>query len=277
MTNLITGKYYRGKHSTDDPDDGYYGSSEQLRKAIVKHGIENFKKEILFCAFTESLAYEVEGNVFVTEEEVKDPNCYNAITGGRGVSSFDVRGRMVSEKTRKKISESCVMRGIPSEQHPMFGRKHSEQTKQKWSEDRSGAGNSMYGRVGTDHPKTGFKHSEETRERQREALSGQNNPMYGRKGKDSPRAVEVEIDGMVFETMTEAAKYFNVNTGTISEWVRKGKHGAQAKNTSRTVRVKVDGKIFETMVEAAKYFGKNPGTIADWVNNGRFGSCRLDD
>ena len=35
-TNLLSGKYYIGMHSTDNLDDGYLGSGYRLRLAIKK-------------------------------------------------------------------------------------------------------------------------------------------------------------------------------------------------------------------------------------------------
>ena len=55
-TNILSGRYYIGMHSTDDLEDGYLGSGNRLRLAIRKHGKESFKREILeFCKTREDL------------------------------------------------------------------------------------------------------------------------------------------------------------------------------------------------------------------------------
>lgn len=46
--NLINDRYYVGKLTTKNPNDDYYGSGSKLKRAIKKHGVSNFKKEILF-------------------------------------------------------------------------------------------------------------------------------------------------------------------------------------------------------------------------------------
>ena len=214
VTNLITGKYYRGKHSTDDPEDGYLGSGRIIRDAINKHGEENFRKEILFCALTEKDAYYVEEHVFITRKEVEDQFCYNIYTGGKGACSYDIAGEkhpkygtkhseITIEKIRQKRILNNKMRGIASEDHPMYGIR------------------------GENNPKTGCKHSEEAKQRQSEALMGENNPMFNCTGKSNPQSIEVKVDGHEFECMAEAARYFGKSTKTISNWVKKGVHGSR--------------------------------------------------
>ena len=46
-TNLLSGKYYIGMHSTDNLGDGYLGSGKRLRYSINKYGEENHNREIL--------------------------------------------------------------------------------------------------------------------------------------------------------------------------------------------------------------------------------------
>lgn len=81
--NLLDGKYYIGMHQTRNLDDGYIGSGKRLKRAVLKHGIENFRCDIIFVFDNATAMYDKEKEL-VTEELVKDPNCYNLTVGGWG-------------------------------------------------------------------------------------------------------------------------------------------------------------------------------------------------
>lgn len=83
ISNLLNEHFYYGVHSTDNLEDGYMGSGQRLKYAYKKYGMQNFKKEILkfFDSKKEAFEYEAE---MVTEELVKNPDCYNIQLGGKG-------------------------------------------------------------------------------------------------------------------------------------------------------------------------------------------------
>lgn len=85
ITNLLNNKIYVGKHKSTLPpaENGYYGSGKQIKAAIEKYGIENFKKEVLhYCDSLEEMA-EKELSI-VTEDFVKRKDTYNMHKGGKG-------------------------------------------------------------------------------------------------------------------------------------------------------------------------------------------------
>ena len=82
-TNKIDGKIYVGKHQTANLDDGYLGSGKLLRRAIKKHGKENFKKTILHIFETEVEMNAREAEI-VTEEFCARDDTYNICPGGQG-------------------------------------------------------------------------------------------------------------------------------------------------------------------------------------------------
>lgn len=82
-TNLVNGKYYLGQHQTKNKDDTYLGSGKLLLQAIKKYGNESFKREILYeCSSVDEMNQKEKE--IVTQEEVSNPECYNARIGGEG-------------------------------------------------------------------------------------------------------------------------------------------------------------------------------------------------
>lgn len=79
-TNLLTGKFYVGKHQTKELDDGYMGSGKDLRKDIAFLGEENFSKEIIAIYDTEEKMNLAEEILVVIDPEVS----YNKCPGGKG-------------------------------------------------------------------------------------------------------------------------------------------------------------------------------------------------
>jgi hypothetical protein len=77
------GRYYIGMHSTDDLDDGYFGSGKRITRSIKKHGLDRHKKEILeFLASREEL--KKRERQLVNEEKLSDALCMNIALGGSG-------------------------------------------------------------------------------------------------------------------------------------------------------------------------------------------------
>lgn len=113
----MNGMRYRGQHQTNNLDDGYMGSSIYLKRAIKKHGRENFRKEILmFCEDSEELDYME--RVYVDQTWVDRSDTYNFMTGGYcGLKSDATKQRITlaqqqyyasskSIATRKKIGDA---------------------------------------------------------------------------------------------------------------------------------------------------------------------------
>jgi hypothetical protein len=173
-TNLLSGRYYIGMHSTDNLNDGYLGSGTLLRRSINKHGKENFKIEILeFLNSREELAAREEE--IVSLQEIAKKECMNLKVGGRGglstqthrdtwikagkaaITLLEQDDPEFKKKRREKAVETLKRLGkyeefstrIVKYRKDWTGLKHSEQTKEKMSNAKKGKGiaqtNSQYG------------------------------------------------------------------------------------------------------------------------------------
>ena len=99
-TNTINNKYYIGVHNGNDK--WYKGSGTALKRAIKLHGGENFVTETLEECTTEQEAFVREAEL-VTEELVKDRNCYNIKLGGKGGA-----GTKKSEAHKEAIRQAIL-------------------------------------------------------------------------------------------------------------------------------------------------------------------------
>ena len=103
ITNKTNGKYYIGKHQTKDLNDGYMGSGKLLRRAIKKHGIDNFTKEILHIFDNESNMNDKEKELVVISEE-----SYNLCPGGHGGFGYINQNNLrmcVSELNKRRLEK----------------------------------------------------------------------------------------------------------------------------------------------------------------------------
>lgn len=106
ITNLTNNKVYIGKHITYDKNDDYFGSGKLIRRAVEKHGIQNFKKEILFECSNEEEMNQKEKEI-VNEKFVKSKNTYNLKIGGDGGFDFiNTNCRDKLYKNQKRASET---------------------------------------------------------------------------------------------------------------------------------------------------------------------------
>jgi group I intron endonuclease len=183
-TNLINGKFYIGKDTRNLKC--YLGSGELLKRAIDKYGKENFKKEIL--EFCDNLSELDSREKFWIKELKAIENGYNLTEGGTGGDTFTnnpnkelIRDTLEKRVYSDDVKQKRIKNLIPfqkGENHPNFGKKQTDETKNKRKEKflKNGYTSPMFGKNHTEESKEknrqkhlGKKLSEETKQKMRES------------------------------------------------------------------------------------------------------------
>lgn len=143
ITNKINGKGYVGVTMRKDPKERWRqhelcakrdNGCPLLSAAIVKHGIENFKFEVLIICFDEDVFhYEVD---YIAKYKTLAPAGYNSSVGGKFGNGF--KGHKHSEetkkhlaKTSKEINNSPEMRKAQSERLKKYTQQMHEAKRKK--------------------------------------------------------------------------------------------------------------------------------------------------
>lgn len=130
ITNTINGKCYIGETTKSDPEKRWKEHKSTIKRrvgcpalqnSVIKHGIDNFKFEILIICFDEDrYKYEIE---YIKKYNTLIPNGYNILEGGPG-GSF--KGKKHSEKTKQLLSENMKQKYIDD---PELKREMSQRNK----------------------------------------------------------------------------------------------------------------------------------------------------
>lgn len=220
ITNLLTNKIYIGQDSKNNPK--YLGSGKILKRAIKKYGKENFKKEVLEEC-NNQIELDNREQYWINLLNTTNQNIgYNISFGGQ---TGWHKGLKHSEETKKLFSETRKGK-LTGNKNGMYGKKHTEDAKKKMANPQFGDKNGMYGK----------KHTEDTKKKMSQILSGENNPFFGKKHnedtkkkmselakkrKTNPNSKKVSVNGLVFNSASEAARSLGLSISTISYRCRK--------------------------------------------------------
>ena len=168
----VTNKFYIGMHSTDDLDDGYFGSGKRLWFSINYHGKGNHSKEILeFLPTRQALKNREKElvNVELLDEELclnlqigggggfsSEQHAYNFHSaGGRAVrrmKSAEHSHRLKTDEDYKAAWKSAIKQGLAAagySEGTFKGKQHREESKALIGDANRGKGtgssNSQYG------------------------------------------------------------------------------------------------------------------------------------
>lgn len=285
ITNMVNGKVYIGQsvniekrwqtHATkyNNPKNKEY--NKVLYCAMRKHGFENFEFEILMECEEELLdlmeIYYIEKyNSYIHAE---NSNGYNIDKGG-----YTTKGLRHTKKTKKKLSIIAKERFKNKENHPFYGRHHSEENKKKFSESHKKENLSKETLEKMRNSALGRKHTEEAKKKMSEA----------RKGNISI-SEKTYCDGILFNSIFDCAEYMGEKYGTVKEcvsgrnampkeWYDRGlrletKEITDYTIAKRTLRKKVfyNGMIFNSIKIVAQYCNKPRTTINSYLT----GRCEM--
>ena len=175
--NLINNKFYIGQRKIYEKWKTYLGSGTFIKKAISKHGKENFKRYIIYYAKDQETLNEYE--LFYTKvfNVVKSKQWYNVCYGGGGTSGYHH-----TEEHKSKLSKSKI-----GKLNPNYNRIYTDEERRLLSEKFSGVNNPMYGKRGTKSPNYGRNHSEETKIKMSNSAKGEKNHNYGKTWSEKQR------------------------------------------------------------------------------------------
>lgn len=161
ITNLVNAKIYVGVHKTKNLDDGYMGSGKVISAAILKHGAENFKKDILEHFDTSEAMYAKEKEI-VTDEFLLREDTYNLRRGGTG--GFDY-----INKNELFLADSETRREFNIKHSPFANReKYTTEEQDEWKRKAKENGDYTNGisamrKFHKEHPECALKNFEKLR------------------------------------------------------------------------------------------------------------------
>lgn len=192
--NKVNGKVYVG--ITNDirhrwhGDGVYYSGNEHFYRAIRKYGWSNFEHLVLFEGLTREDACEKEVELIAFYNSTNPNFGYNKSAGGEKTTL----GLKFSEETKRLISERAKERLSNPENHPMYGKHFSDESKGKMSRSHTG-------KILTED------HRRHISEAQKGLYTGAENPM-------AKKVVCLDTD-TIFDTLTEAGESVGVTRVAI--------------------------------------------------------------
>lgn len=221
-TNLINDKIYIGqtKNTLEQRalNGTNYKGSTYFYNAIQKYGWDNFKPEILKDDIETAEEANIWEDYFIMLFNSTNPDVgYNLNRGGNN--------RNTSERTRKIISEKAKERYKDKTKNPMYGKTHSADAIQKMSDKKRGSNNPSYGRKQSSETiekrkktclERNVDYSHEWSDEERERASKRFKE-YAKKWSKRVRCLE---DELVFDTITAASAFYNVDISTLSGHLR---------------------------------------------------------
>jgi len=214
-TYSSSGLYYYGRHTTNNINDGYFGSGKWIRSIKDK---SNLKRDIiLFCENQEELLKKEEEYI---SKYINDPKCMNFNEKSVGFSILHNPNTLLK-------GTGIINERVRGEKNGMYGKTHSDEYKKNLSENMKGEKNPFYGKFHTDDVKEkiskankGRKFSPETIEKLNNRFPGTSHPMSKLNEEQILQIYNLSWEGIL--TQSQIAKMFNVRQGHVTK-IKNGK------------------------------------------------------
>lgn len=279
-------------------DGGDMLSHHPNKKEIIKKGIETKKKNIeLMTEEQRKKSYSKFGEkngMFGKTHTKEARKIFSNLHKGNKYSL----GLKRSEETKKKISEIAKQR--IGEKNPFFGKVHSEETRKKISEKNLGnkpptmikiivddiiydsmteAGRQLglntsvvLWRLKSKNPKfNNYKYFNDNKEDNEIITENKKNIIIS-------NGIKIIIDGIIYNSMTEASKKLNLNINTISKRVKSNDtkfdnyNYTENKNgiiSSNGIKIMIDNITYNSMTEAGIKLNLDKQTISRRVKSNK--------
>lgn len=207
--NKVNGKRYIGISQYKPirrwrPDGSGYKSQPLFYNAIQKYGWDNFEHHVLMENISESVACDMEVALIAMYQTNKREFGYNIAEGGKyNIMPQETRERLSRERKGKCTGKNNPNYGnhkLAGVNNPWYGKHHSEETKRKISEAKTG--------------KPAKPFSEEHIRKIKENHKG---------GADKKKVLCVET-GTIYNSINDAARAVNKNKKMISNCCRNVAH-----------------------------------------------------
>lgn len=212
-TNKHNNKVYIGQtikslEERAQSNGGNYRQCPKFYNAIKKYGWDAFVPEIIDTADTKKEADEKEKFYIKVYKSTEDAFGYNIDLGGHGGS--------LPQEARDKISQKAKERYRDKTKNPMYGKKHSEESRKKQSMKKTGQNNPMYGTTWNDKQRTNCGTKGKTlnlTDEQRNILRERMREI----GKRIVTPIRCVSDGMEFASCKSASEFYNIPRPTITD------------------------------------------------------------
>lgn len=211
ITNLVNGKKYVGQTTQENPMKriiNHRYTNYPIGRAMRKYGYENFSIDYIHeCDSLEELN-ECERKS-ISEYNSLIPNGYNITEGGS--NGWKMTDEFKAEWYKNRADTS-------GENHPLWGKSHSEIAKKRMSEAKMGENNPNWGKTRNESTKRKISKANKGKKRSEEARKRMSLIQKERFKNEKPSNIRsvINVDTLeVFESATDGANHYSLQCSNL--------------------------------------------------------------